>query len=99
MKAKKTAKASTPETELLEWFAAMPELATDEQKHIVINIPLELDLAAWLTYARGAKVRGQTLAQVLTHVLIDADCGFDEQGYKTDSEARDAKAGLEENEK
>jgi hypothetical protein len=39
---------------------------------------LGLDVAAWTIYARGAKARGKTLAQVLTEVLIGNDLDFED---------------------
>jgi hypothetical protein len=77
--------------ELLQWFAAMPEAATDRTKHVTISIPLELDIASWMTYAAAAKARKQTLAQVLTTILIEEDCGFEERGFKTEIEREEEK--------
>jgi hypothetical protein len=93
----KNKKPSQPENELLKWLAAMPSEATDRTKHVTISIPLELDIASWLTYASAAKSRKLTLAQVLTMILIEEDCSFEERGYRTriereDDERREAEA-------
>lgn len=75
--------------ELLKWFDAMPEQAIDATKHVTISIPLELDVNAWLIYAKAAKVRKQTLTQVLTSILIEEDISFEERGYLTPIEKED----------
>jgi hypothetical protein len=87
----KNKKAPQPENELLKWLAAMPREATDRTKHVTISIPLELDIASWLVYAQAAKVRKQTLAQVLTTILIEEDCGFEDRGFKTEIEREEEK--------
>jgi hypothetical protein len=65
-----------------EWLDLAPSCVL-EGDELAKTLTLNLDLAAWIVYSRAAKQRGETLEQVIEHVLMSSDDVFEEEGYRT----------------
>jgi hypothetical protein len=83
--------------QLRAWLDAMPECAAKSFNTTVpFKFTLNLDLMSWGIYAKAAKNRGETIEQVLEHIIMQNDDVFEDSGYALKSEIEqrewDAKA-------
>lgn len=69
-----------------EWLDLAPACVLKPEDELAKTVTLTLDLAAWIVYSRAAKQRGETLEQVIEHVLMSSDDVFEEEGYRTPTE-------------
>jgi hypothetical protein len=68
-----------------EWLDLAPSCVL-EGDELAKTLTLNLDLSSWIVYSMAAKHRGETLEQVIEHVLMSSDDVFEENGYRTSLE-------------